>query len=58
MHRRFLPRNLRLLFPPEADSDSGYADATASTGGSAVDQADAVKEGMKRAGSVKSKEAS
>ena len=48
------------VVPSEADSDSEYADATESTGGSAADQADAVKEvGDENApGSVKRKEMS
>jgi len=50
------------VVPSEADSDSDseYADATESTGGSAADQADAVKEiGDENApGSVKRQEAS
>lgn len=47
------------VVPAEAGSDSEYADASESTGGSAADQADAIKEvGDENApGSVKRKEA-
>jgi hypothetical protein len=38
------PEKPASVVPAEADSDSEYADATESTGGTAADQADAVKE--------------
>jgi hypothetical protein len=55
---KILPRKPATAVPSEADSDSEYADATESTGGSAADQADTVKEvGDENApGSVKRKE--
>ncbi|RZL86292.1 MAG: hypothetical protein EOP82_30410 [Variovorax sp.] len=55
-----LPEKPATVSTPDADGDSEYADATESTGGSAADQADAVKEvGDKNApGAVKRKEAS
>lgn len=57
---KVLPESPATIVPAEADSDSEYADATESTGGSAADQADAVKPvGDQNApGSVKRKEAS
>lgn len=59
---KVLPERRATIVPAEADSDSDseYADATESTGGSAADQADAIKPvGDQNApGSVKRKEAS
>ena len=56
---KVLPECPATVVPAEADSDSEYADATESTGGTAADQADAVKSvGDQNApGSVKRKQA-